>query len=124
MAGPWGAGPGIDSTAHIYTQTISNADVFLSLFFPRDFLHAAPCKGRLLFLYLSSFGWQNVDVFNCEIPFVGHYLYTSPCVSAVDVVGRADLPLSSVLGLFQFPNIEHAPEAAATESGAHRHLPG
>lgn len=55
MVGPWGAVPGIDSTARIYTQVISNRDgVFLSLFCAR-LLHAASCKGRLLFLYLSSF---------------------------------------------------------------------
>lgn len=47
----------------------------------------------------------------------------SPCTPADDIAGRADAPLSSVLGLFQLPNVRHAPWAAATESRAGGHLP-
>ena len=58
--------------------------------------------------FLFSNGWQNVGACNHEIPFLSSYPFTFPCISAVDIAGRADFLPSSVLGLFQFPSIKHA----------------
>ena len=66
MARPWGAVLGIDSTAHIYTQAISNGDgVFLSLFCAR-LLACCPLQSEasLSLLFLFPNGWQNVGAFN------------------------------------------------------------
>lgn len=125
MARPRGAVPGTVSMPHIYAQMISNGDgAFLSLFYARLLACCSLQREASLSLpFLFPNAWQNFGAVSHEIPFVGCYLYTSPCVSAVDVGGRADLPLSSVLGLVQFPHVRHAPEAAATESGTCRHLP-
>lgn len=80
MVGLWGAVLGINSTAHIYTQMINNGDgVLLFFFFPQDFLHAAPCRVRLLcsLPFLFPHSWQNIGACKHETPFVGGYLYTS-----------------------------------------------
>lgn len=45
-------------------------------------------------------------------------------LSPVGAAGWADLPLSSVVGFVQLPSAKHVPDAAATESGTGRHLPG
>lgn len=85
-----------------------------SSFFAPSFLHAAACKAKCLLPSSNSKGWQNIDAFVHESLLVSSYLESLPAL-LLPTAGQIDLPLRSVLGLFQFSVVMHSPGAAATE---------
>lgn len=71
-------------------------------------------KQSVSFLPLILKAGKNIDAFVHESLLVSSYLESLPAF-LLPTAGQIDLPLRSVLGLFQFSVVMHSPGAAATE---------